>query len=103
MDYGEYHKEIEALAEEAAKRIRAGEDQGDVVHELVDGHQWVIYTARNYEVMAQSPVDAFDAYKDDFGENLPSSAVGAYICMEHDVNDRLSRMDLDAPAEEEES
>jgi hypothetical protein len=91
----EYHQEIESLAKEAAARIKAGDDQGDVVHELVDGHQWVIYTSHNYEVMSQSPTDPWEASDEVFGTPPTSAAVAAFLCMEADLNDRLSRMDLD--------
>ena len=100
MTYKEYHDEIDALAKEAAGRIRAGDDQSEVVHELVDSHKWVIYTGKNYEVMSQSPTDPWEAHEESFGGPPTSAAIAAYVCMEADVNDALSRMDLDSEEEE---
>jgi len=98
----QYEQEVTSLAKEAAERIRAGDEQSDVVHELCDGHQWVIYTYYNYQVMQLSRQDAFELAKDVFGtEGLTSSAVGAYLCLEADVNEALSIMDLEASEDEE--
>lgn len=100
MTSQEYHAEIESLANEAAERIRGGDDRGDVVHELIDGHQWCIYTRYNFEVMEASPTDPWDEHDDQFGGPPPSPAVAAYVCMAADLNDQLSRMDLEAKEEE---
>jgi hypothetical protein len=55
MTRSEYRTEIASIAEEIQDEIRRnGGDVQDRVHEYCDGHQWVIYTEYNYDVLANS-------------------------------------------------
>lgn len=48
-----YRRNVEDLAREALVQLkeRPGEDLYDIVHELVDGSEWVIYTYRAHHVV----------------------------------------------------
>ena len=102
----------EALSDNDWDRDAAEEDISDSrLHETIDGHQWVIYTAYNLDVIRHS--DNSDAYVDNFGEADAGSiikdrginglhAVMAYCAMEQDVRDILSDA-LDTAIEEHET
>lgn len=75
ITYFEYREQVnsiaaglasEALADNEWDRDAAEEDINDSrLHETIDGHQWVIYTAYNLEVLRHS--ESEDAYIDNFG------------------------------------
>ena len=80
------------------------------LHETIDGHQWVIYTSYNLDVLRHS--DNEDAYIDNFGGEDAAHllkdrgisglhAVMAYCAMEQDVQSILSDA-LDEAIEEHE-
>lgn len=91
---------VEALADNDWDRDAAMYDITDSrLHETIDGHQWVIYTSYNMDVLRNS--DSADAYIDNFGADDAASvskkrgidglhAVMAYCAMERDVNVILS-------------
>jgi hypothetical protein len=104
MTETEYRAEIRSLAEEAITEARSG-DHGigercrewllEWVHETLDGHQFVIYTAQAQAVVAISDNDG--AYVENYGADglvkdgsLNWSAL-AYAAMEADLMDYLSR------------
>lgn len=99
----EYCAEINSLAEEAVRMCRSGEIADrealhDWTHKTIDGHQWVIYTAYNFQVLAVSENDG--AYLENFGadglvtENgALNTAVLAYGAMEADLSEALCRFD----------
>lgn len=60
ISYGEYWKEVASLAKQVTKEARElDEDIYDVLHETIDSHQWVIYTAYNFDVLRHSPNDDY--------------------------------------------
>jgi len=89
----EYYQGVRSLAQEVAKRVKDdGEDQNDVIHEVVDGSYWVIYTHANFQVLMCS--DHHDAYSEEFGEPAVSGdsinwAALAYATMARDVSDQV--------------
>jgi hypothetical protein len=61
----EYWVEVKALAKSALKECaRDAEGARDYLHELVDGHQWVIYTYYAAQVLQHSRNE--DAWFEDF-------------------------------------
>jgi len=56
----EYRKEVEGLAQEAADECGFNTEAGrEWIWETCDGHQWVIYTFYNYQVLQISDNDAY--------------------------------------------
>lgn len=67
LTLAEYSKEVTELAQTVAKEAcDENRDVSDVLHETIDGHQWVIYTAYHFDVLKHSPNDG--AYFDEIGE-----------------------------------
>lgn len=90
----EYQEEIRSIADEAKKAVvEEGADLHDWIHETIDGHQWVIYTAYNHEVLAvcsnpdagveEGLIDANAAIKEGGMSRLTAQL--AYCAMEEDV------------------
>ncbi len=84
----EYFDAIESYAKECAERVEAGEDASDVMHEMVDGSEWIIYTSRNLAVIEHSRNEeaAWDMLGDDalakcsnFGETVQRIAFYAML------------------------
>lgn len=91
LTLSEYSKEISELAESIAKEAREeGRDVSDVLHETIDGHQWVIYTAYHFDVLKHSKNDG--AYFEEYGE-LTLKALDlaqiVYAAMAADVRDEM--------------
>lgn len=90
----EYYDGVRGLAEEVASRVKDdGEEESDVIHEVVDGSYWVIYTHANFQVLMCS--DHHDAYSEDFGEAPVSGdtidwAALAYAAVARDVSEQVS-------------
>ena len=83
----EYYEEVSSLAKEIVKDAKErDEDVSDVMHEWVDGHEWIIYTYKAKYVCMASRND--DAYEEHFG-HLESQKVEdsakAYCAMEQDI------------------
>lgn len=55
----QYYDEVKSIAKELRNAIADGEAQYDYLHELVDGHQWVIYSAYNLEILLVSRNDEY--------------------------------------------
>jgi len=109
----EYHREISELADnlysEALEQndndhdmaVEAIHDQ--LLHELVDGHQWVIYTYSNELVERFS--DNAEAFKDVYDNESIGALVAdqglealkpviAYFAMYQDLTDRLNELEI---------
>ena len=97
MERIEYEREIHSLAkhiaEEAAEYDR---DVSDVLHETIDGHKWVIYTAYNFDVLKWSENDNYaehefgpGAVRDERGMRWDSMA---YWAMHADVQNALAEL-----------
>ncbi len=94
----EYWTEIAAIAAEVTREARAYErDISDVLHETIDGHQWVIYTAYNFDVAKLSPnSDAWEEWGITAGPMF--DAQRAYCAMHADV---CEHSDFDNTEDEE--
>tara|TARA_R110002020_G_scaffold190519_2_gene390042 strand:- start:208 stop:588 length:381 start_codon:yes stop_codon:yes gene_type:complete len=57
ITYRDYWQQVASLADDAAETVRdypedeGGQNVHDVIHELVDSHQWIIYYHHNLAVM----------------------------------------------------
>jgi hypothetical protein len=95
----EYYQGVRDLAKEVAERVKdEGGDQHDILHEVVDGSYWVIYTHANFQVLMCS--DHHDAYSEEFGEAPVSGAdvnwaALAYAALARDVGDQVSAEGLE--------
>lgn len=91
----EYWEGVRGLAREVAERVRdEGGDQSDILHEVVDGSYWVIYTHANFQVLMCS--SNHDAYTEEFGD-IPGSgrdginwAALAYAALAQDVAEQVA-------------
>lgn len=105
----QYYEEIRAIADNMAaealadndwNRSKAEEDINDSrLHETIDGHEWVIYTAYNLDIIRHS--GSAYACVDNFGGDHAAAvlkdrgidalhALIAYCAMEQDVQNILS-------------
>lgn len=78
---------------DGGNRDRAEERAHDALHEMVDGHQWIIYYGYNLQVLEHTDND--DAYFDNFGPLEADSATDAfqkmaYAALEADVQEKLA-------------
>lgn len=98
----DYHKEIQGLAatiiEEAKERSGADIHEliEEILHETIDGHEWVIYTYYAQQVLQHSPNDAaIEEYgMDEVVKNGSLNwALLAYCAMEADVREALPDYD----------
>jgi hypothetical protein len=98
MTRTEYQNEIASIVEDIKDEIREnGGSMQDRVHESCNGHRWVIYTAYNYDVLANSNnaecgvndglVDANEAIKE--GGLSKLTAQLACCAMMQDVSEEL--------------
>jgi hypothetical protein len=98
-----YWNEVECLAVGVTCEARErGRDIGDVLHETIDGHEWVIYTRRNLEVLRFTRNE--DAAWDDglVGDSASfcdTMAIAAYCAMRADVSEHEA---FDAEDEDDE-
>ena len=90
MTEKEYWSEIKILAESVTAEAKEyGREISEVLWETIDGHEWVVYTAHNFKVLAISPSDA--AYIENFGpegivkDGVLNTAALTYAAMEQDV------------------
>jgi len=94
----DYWSEIRSIAENVKQDVRENEgDVSDAVHEAIDGHQWVIYTGYNLDVLKhcsdegagidEGLIDANAALAE--GGLSKLTAQLAYCAMERDVYDEL--------------
>ena len=103
-----YYAEINELADDVISEARDNATSGDwtdeddlrtYIHERIDGHAWVIYTARAQMVCLASDNDG--AGMDDglidpasFKDGIPWSQL-AYCAMERDLYEQLDALDFD--------
>lgn len=109
ITYTKYWAEIQSIADdiaaEAMEQADGDRDQAEdiindtLLHETIDGHQWVIYYAYNNDVRKHS--DNEDYLTDNFGNEYAGQIVTeqgidslgtaiAFWCMYADVQDKLS-------------
>jgi len=111
MSRKEYFDEVRSLAAQCVEEAREyGRELSEVVWETIDGHEWVIYTAYNYDVLRHS--DNSGAYCDNYGDDglttdgqLATDKL-AYAALEADVMEHalpLMEEDEDAEAEDVEA
>ena len=92
-----YHDEIRSLAEEAVLEFPFPADENDDdeneedrdtwLHETIDGHEFVIYTAKAQAVALAS--DNADAEEDETGEKSTDDSRRAYYAMRADVREQI--------------
>ena len=94
----EYTAEIELLAQSCIDDCTDIDDIGSYVHETVDGHRWIIYTAYHADIVRLS--DSNEAYLDvycneDLGQLVTDNGpqhiimVQAFFAMCQDVNESI--------------
>ena len=85
ISYGEYWREIASIAKSVSESAHEYDSEiHDALHEAIDSHQWVIYTAYNFDVAKHSPNDgAWSELYETPPENF--DAVRAFCAMEQDV------------------
>ena len=101
ISYGDYWAEIKSIAEDViAECEEYGQDLYDYTHEVVDGHQWIIYNAYNDDVIKHSGnPDAWeDCYSnEDIGRlvtdgGMDNARAGqAYFAMQQDVSEEINK------------
>ena len=61
ITYGDYWRQVAAVADDAAEEMREGDDDradlGDLLWQRVDSHQWIIYYHNNLAVMEHTDND----------------------------------------------
>ena len=104
MTRDEYQTEVQDLARQIRDEAREYDrDVEDVLHETVDGHEWVIYTTKATYVMAHaSNPDAYqDLGIDASGGWSQFVSQAAYCALAQDVRDALA--DLEDEDEDEDA
>jgi hypothetical protein len=102
----EYYTEVRDLAQSAWDDSKEYDtDARDTLWETVDGHQWVIYTHYNAQILLCSDND--NAYFEDFGPLEADTASDAVLKMAfaafyRDCSEALGDIEADAEDEEEE-
>lgn len=105
----EYYDEIRSICTSAVEEFnkRDGDEEPDEwfhdwLHQTIDGHQWIIYTWYNTQVLTHT--DNRDAYWEAFGEAPQADDHGqlmatlAYSAMAADVQFRMDMSALDEEA-----
>lgn len=99
ITYQEYREEVCRIAQDVIEEASEyGQDVHDVVHETVDGHQWIIYYAYNEDVLKHA--DNPDAWEDCYNNEgigqvvvdqgmQGARAVQAYFALSRDVNEQV--------------
>lgn len=100
ITHKQYWAQIRSIVKDALREYKQhGTDTdpnewlNDWLHQMIDGHEWIIYTQKNLFVLLWT--DNQDAYFDDFGEmeatDFPSTTARlAYAAMAQDVTDNLN-------------
>lgn len=90
----EYFEECQSIAREITKECEGNEEEiSDQLHQTIDGHQWIIYTYYNAQVLMHSKNDGayFENYgpleAKDFSEAMAKMAFAAF---HQDVSEELS-------------
>ena len=97
----DYWAGVKSIAEDViAECEEYGQDLYDYTHEVVDGHQWIIYNAYNDDVIKHSGnADAWeDCYtNEDIGRVVTENGmdharmVQAYFAMRQDVSEEIHK------------
>ena len=102
ITFEEYWNEVGNLARQITEEARERtEEIEDVLHETLDDHEWVIYTAHNFEVLYHCSDE--NAGVEEFGpegviqDNTISWAILAYAALAKDVREHS---DFDADPED---
>lgn len=86
-----YNDECRACACEILRECRdASRNESDVLHETIDGHEFIIYTFKAQLVIALS--SHADAYEDEMGERASTDEARAYWAMRTDVAEYLDAL-----------
>jgi hypothetical protein len=94
----EYWSEIRSIVENVKQDVRENEgDVSDAVHEAIDGHQWVIYTGYNLDVLKHCSDESAGIDEGLIDANVALAEGGlskltaqlAFCAMERDVYDEL--------------
>ena len=94
ISLAEYAAECKSIAQELVKECEGDEKRiSDSLHNAIDGHQWIIYTYYNCQVLTHSRND--NAYFKNFGPLTADSfsdavAKMAFAALEADVQAELS-------------
>ncbi len=72
------------------RELRRDRDENEILQELIDGHEYVIYTFKAQLVVAFS--DHSDAYEDELGEKPPTVEAQACMAMIADVREYMDSM-----------
>ena len=97
-----YWDEIKSAASYIADEYNESDDWYDAIHEYVDSHQWIIYTAYHADLVRNT--DHPDAYLDmmsneDIGNVVRDNGlehaimIQAFYAMQQDIIDALDDMD----------
>lgn len=105
--YGAYWAEVASLAQQIADECREhGQERCDILHETIDGHEWVIYHGKALcNVLAHTQADdaAFEEAGDDVLHGITSAGEVysrlAFYALMRDVGEALA--DIPEEAEEE--
>lgn len=100
-----YWENVEQIAKDVQQAAHDGQDEGDRLHEEIDGSWWIIYNHASRAVMEHTEND--DAIFDELGKDAVDGkgsfqeivTACAFYAMRADVQDRMGRLD---PIEDEE-
>ncbi len=97
----EYFAECRACAKAAIEQAKEySEDIEDVLQEMIDGHEYIIYTHKARLVIAWS--ENPDAYEDEMGERAPTDEARAFMAMRADVQRYVAAYQRNPPDDEDE-
>lgn len=98
ITYSQYWKEVAELAADCVKEAKErGDELSDIIHESVDGHQWIIYTAYHTDVLKHTECDVSERFAEFGGPDLTRgwegmTAQAAYLALESDVSDAAYKL-----------
>ena len=94
MNYREYREEIERIAADAVQESEEYHtDLEDTLHQMIDGHAYIIYTHNAYKVREHT--QNWDSYHDVYGDKVEGEHIDqivtqyAYFAMCADVREIL--------------
>jgi hypothetical protein len=94
--YAAYRAAVESHGQSIQERVKDGDDEGDALHEEVDGSYWVIYTHAAIALLGHSRNDdaGFDEQGDDFLSGCTSMSEvytrAAFYALRADVQEWLN-------------
>jgi len=66
------HQEARAIVDEILSRADEGQDIEELIHQTIDGHEWVIYTYRALKLCAECNTTAGEELLEDTGQTFTS-------------------------------